>query len=86
MRQSTYLIKLATTGTHGLDVNYLAKKCNSSDAKVLFGVGGEVEFSFDDGSAIMFDGVHVVEYYGDKEVWRDSKAENYYNHNLPYEE
>jgi hypothetical protein len=84
MKEATKLIKLATTGMYGLDANHLAKKCNSADAKVLFGVSGEVEFSFDDGSAIMFDGVHVVEYCGDREVWRDSKPENYYNYNLPY--
>ena len=84
MKESTKLIKLATTGASGLDADYLAKKCNKSGAKILFGVGGEVEFNFDDGSTIMFDGAHVVEYYGHKEVYRDSKPENFYNYNLPY--
>jgi len=86
MRESTKLIALATTGVHGLDANYLAKKCNESGADVLFGVSGEVEFTFSDGSAIAFDGVHVVEFVGRREVFRDSKAENYYNYNLPCEE
>ncbi len=84
MQESTKLIKLATTGLCGLNADYLAKLCNKSDATLLFGVGGEVEFTFSDGCAIMFDGVHVVEYFGTREVWRDSKPENYYNYNLPY--
>jgi hypothetical protein len=86
MKESTKLIKLATTGASGLNADYLANKCNKSGAEILFGVGGEVEFNFDDGSTIMFDGVHVVEYYGQKEVYRDSKPENFYNYNLPCEE
>jgi hypothetical protein len=86
MNKSRQLILMATYSGSGLDADFLAKICNKEDASLLFGVDGEVEYNFKDGSTIMFDGVHVVEYSFGREVWRDSKPENYYNYNLPCEE